>query len=248
MANHLGGSRKVAYYHGCFANYYYPEIGKELIRVLEHNGIQVTVPEQKCCGLPMLANGNYKGARKNALYNIKSLNEAVEKGYDIVATCSSCSLMLKRDYPEFFGGEEAKAISQHLYNINEYLLKLYKENNLDTKFKEIPMRVLYHCPCHLRAQGIVDETVSLLKLIPGLSVVRVSTYCCGMGGSYAMKVANYDLSLEIGNKVFTEVKEAKVDRAVTECGGCKLQIEAGTGVEAIHPIVLIGEAYTNPLG
>jgi Fe-S oxidoreductase len=39
------------------------------------------------------------------------------------------------------------------------------------------------------------------------------------------------------------VRAAQPDKAVTDCGGCKLQIEAGTGVQAIHPIVLLDQAY-----
>jgi hypothetical protein len=32
--------------------------------------------------------------------------------------------------------------------------------------------------------------------------------------------------------------------AVTECGGCGLQISSGTGLAIIHPLILLNDAYT----
>jgi len=34
MAEDLLGNKKVAYYTGCFANYYYPEVGEATVKVL----------------------------------------------------------------------------------------------------------------------------------------------------------------------------------------------------------------------
>jgi Fe-S oxidoreductase len=39
--------------------YYEPFIGQAAVLVLEHNGYEVIVPEQNCCGLPMLSNGEF---------------------------------------------------------------------------------------------------------------------------------------------------------------------------------------------
>ncbi|OGP64052.1 MAG: hypothetical protein A3K22_04175 [Deltaproteobacteria bacterium RBG_16_42_7] len=64
-----------------------------------------------------------------------------------------------------------------------------------------------------------------------------------MSGSYGMKEINYERSVEIGQKVWNEVKSIEVDIAVTECGGCGLQIKAGTGIRVVHPLVLLNDAY-----
>ena len=50
-------SNKVVYYTGCWANYYGPEIGQAFVEVMRENGFEVLVPEQKCCGMPMMAKG-----------------------------------------------------------------------------------------------------------------------------------------------------------------------------------------------
>lgn len=236
-------AEKIVYFTGCFANYYDPDVGKAFIAVMRRNGIDVLIPKQKCCGMPMMANSNLKGAIKNARYNVESLAQAASPGYDIVTTCSSCNLMLRREGLPFFDSEEARFVSNHTYDATEYLLKLHREGRLNTDFGELPLKLLYHNPCHLKVQNLTKEPVALLELIPGLVVSKVSTDCCGMGGSYGMKKDNFDLSLEIAQKVWNEANAAEVDRAVTECGGCKLQIEAGTGLTVVHPIVLVNEAY-----
>ena len=52
--NGCRSDKKVVYYHGCATMYYEPFIGKAAVAVLEHNGYEVIVPEQNCCGLPLL--------------------------------------------------------------------------------------------------------------------------------------------------------------------------------------------------
>ncbi len=244
MAEDLIGNKKVAYYSGCFFNYYYPEVGEAMVKVLRKNGIEVMVPDQVCCGLPMMAKGNIKGAYENLEHNTRILSQAVSEGYALITACSSCSLFMKRDYPLWMAGSQlAKQVSQNLYHFSEYLLLLHDRSELNTDFRPIPQTVFYHTPCHLRAQEKGDATVKLLRLIPGITIKHISTECCGMGGAYGYEKVNYELSKEIAAKLYSEIKENPTDRIVTDCGGCKLQIEAGTDRKVDHPIILVKEAY-----
>jgi glycerol-3-phosphate dehydrogenase subunit C len=244
MPENLISNKKVAYYTGCFANYYYPEVGEALVKVLQKNGIEVIVPDQVCCGLPMMAKGNTKGAYQNIEHNTRVLIQAVSDGYAIITTCSSCGLFMKRDYPLWMAGSEmAKQVSRNTYHFSEYLLLLHDRGWLNTDFRPIPQTVFYHTPCHLTAQEIGNTTVKLLQLIPDITIKRISTECCGMGGAYGYEKVNYELSKEIASKLYSEIKENPTDRIVTDCGGCKLQIEAGTGLKVDHPVILVKEAY-----
>ncbi len=235
--------KKVAYYSGCFANYYYPQVGEATVEVLRKNGIEVIVPDQVCCALPMVSKGNIKGAYKNMEYNTKVLSRLVSDGYALVTTCSSCALFLKQDYPRLLDSEAAKQVSQNLYHITEYLLKLHELGKLNTDFQPISQTVFYHTPCHLKAQQINSPTVKMLQLIPGITVKKISEECCGMGGAYGYEKVNFELSKAIGSKLYSEIEENPTDRIVTDCGGCQLQIEAGTGRKVDHPIILVKEAY-----
>ena len=245
MPEDLIRSKKIALYTGCFTNYYYPEVGQTVVKVLRKNEIKIIVPNQLCCGLPMMAKTNIGGAYKNMEHNTKVLSQVVSDGYAAITTCPSCSLMIKRHYPLLLGSEEAKLVSQNLYYISEYLLKLHEIGQLNTDFRSILQGVFYHTPCHLRALGINNATVEMLQLIPGTAIKKISNECCGMGGAYGFEEINYKWAKDIANKLYSEIKENPTERVVTDCGGCKLQIEAGTGVKVDHPLILLQEAYNS---
>jgi glycerol-3-phosphate dehydrogenase subunit C len=190
-----------------------------------------------------MANSNRKGAQTNFDANVKSLAAAAAPGYDILTTCPSCNEMLRREGAHLFDSEEARFVAERIYDASEYLVRLYRQGRLDTNFKEMKVKIFYHNPCHLKVQDLTEESLTLLRLIPGMEVVGVNMNCCGMGGSYGMKKVNFDRSTTIAGKVWTEARNSGADIAVTECGGCGLQIQAGTGMKIVHPIVLLNQAY-----
>jgi glycerol-3-phosphate dehydrogenase subunit C len=239
----LIANKKAALFTGCFANYYYPEVGKAMVEVLEHNGVKVIVPDQMCCGLPMIAKGNSRGAYRNILRNTAALHHAIANGYAILTTCSSCLLFIKRHYAQV-GGRMAVEVADCTYHFSEYLLKLREKGHLDLAFRLMPQTVFYHTPCHLKAAEIGQPTLELLGLIPGLEMKHVSAECCGMGGADGYEKTNYRLATEIAGKLIDEINEYPSDRVVTDCGGCKQQIEAGCGLKAEHPVILVQEAYS----
>jgi glycerol-3-phosphate dehydrogenase subunit C len=87
--------RKVAYFAGCTANYLFPEVPKAAVAVLRANDIVVYYPEQKCCGMPPLLEGDRQLTLEMAGANIDRLAETVASGYDIVCSCPTCGFMLK---------------------------------------------------------------------------------------------------------------------------------------------------------
>lgn len=87
--------RKVAYFAGCSARYYVPDVGKAVVEVLQRNGVEVHIPEQKCCGMPPLLEGDRELALELAGFNLERLAEAVAEGYDIVCSCPTCGFALK---------------------------------------------------------------------------------------------------------------------------------------------------------
>lgn len=87
--------KKVAYFVGCSARYFFPVVPKTVVEVFERNGIEVYYLEQQCCGMPAMLEGDRKLTLEFARFNVPRLAEAVEEGYDIVCSCPTCGYMLK---------------------------------------------------------------------------------------------------------------------------------------------------------
>lgn len=235
--------RKVVYFVGCFANYNAPQTGVSVVNILEHHGFQVLVPELECCGLPLAANGYLEEARTLAEQNLKHLLPYVREGLPVIVSCTSCSLSLKSEYNDYYGLAGAEELGAAVYDFGEFLWEQHARGLLETGFKETKLRLAYHAPCHLKAQGIGRPSWELLRLIPGLEVVEVDEGCCGLSGSYGLKKEKYAISMNIGEQLFTRVREIEPDLVATECGSCSLQIEQGTGCQALHPALLLARAY-----
>ncbi|NQT74717.1 MAG: anaerobic glycerol-3-phosphate dehydrogenase subunit C [Chloroflexi bacterium] len=239
-----GAKRKIAYFMGCFANYYQVEVARALVNVMERNGFEVLVPDQKCCGLPMMAGMNIAGAQANALHNIESLASVTAKGYDIITTCPSCNLMIKREYLALFESDETRLVSDHLFLADEYLTQLARKGQIKFELKKTALEAFYHIPCHLKAQDAMKDSLELMQLIPGLSLTNVNTACCGMAGYHGYKKEHARLSVEMGMDLFRKKHAlAEHDNVITSCAACKSQIEACTGAMVMHPIVLLSQLY-----
>ena len=211
---------------------------------MKGNGKAVILPKKKCCGIPSISSGNIKAIKKDMAYNLKQLYDAVRAGYDIVTSCPSCGLALKEDYPRIINTAEATVAAQKTFDIHEYLWLLFNEGTLNTNFKPSSKKVVFHTPCHLKAQEIGDLQECLAELIPGISISKMADYCCGMAGSFGLKKKNFDLSMAIGERLFRNIKAASADFVVTSCGACKTQIKQGSGCKVIHLVELLAEYYS----
>jgi glycerol-3-phosphate dehydrogenase subunit C len=235
--------KKVAYFYGCFTNFNDPSLGKAVVKVLERNGYQAVFPEQDCCGLPLLGNGDVREARKLAKRNIEGLQRAVDDGLDILYSSTSCGMMIRDDYITYLDLPEAKEISDHMKEVSEFLMALHEKGELDTDFNELPMSIAYHIPCHLRSLGIGFPALDLLEMIPNLSVSELGTYCCGLAGTYGFKSEKYEISMGIGAELANILKEFEGKYAASDCEACRMQIENISDKKALHPISLLAQAY-----
>jgi glycerol-3-phosphate dehydrogenase subunit C len=235
----------VVYFHGCGANYYEPGTAQMAVEVLEHNAVHVIVPRQGCCGLPLQSNGIFPAGRRYVRALAGRLAPFARRGYDIVATSTSCALMLKREAREIMGveDEDLAVVGERMQDICEYLVGLHDRGELRTDFAPLPLTVPYHAPCQQRGHGIGKPALELFDLIPGLRVVEVEAECCGIAGTYGLKREKYDISMRVGEPVFRQVREAGADLAACDSETCRWQIAEATGVPAVHPVELLHRAY-----
>ena len=68
-------SKHVSYFHGCYVNYNYPQLGKDFVKVMNAVGYGVHLLEkEKCCGVALIANGLPKQAKRQGEVNMASMS------------------------------------------------------------------------------------------------------------------------------------------------------------------------------
>jgi glycerol-3-phosphate dehydrogenase subunit C len=240
---------KVVYFHGCSTEYYEPWVGKAAVQVLEASGLEVLVPRQNCCGLPLLSNGEFGAARRYHESNVRHLLPYAQQGYAIVGTSTSCILTLKEEAPELLDMHDAETqlVAAHTYDINEYLLMLHEAGQLNTDLRPLPMRLAYHAPCQYRAHRLGYPALEVMRLIPKLEIVLSHAACCGVGGTYGYKSEKREISLAVGQPLFEFVKEVGGPVAVCDSETCRWQITGVTEQPTVHPVELLAAAYGFPV-
>jgi glycerol-3-phosphate dehydrogenase subunit C len=239
-------NRKVVYFVGCYTNYNDTDPGREAVTVLEHLGIEVQVPNQKCCGLPLISSGDMHAARKLARANIDMLQPWRDKGYDILASCTSCSMMLKHEYTEVLGIPGAAEIGARTYDMGEYLSDLVGSGEIQLDLNPVPLTAAYHTPCHLKSQKIGLPLVEILKNIPEFTIDVLDAKCCGQSGSYGFKAEKYQISMDVGRHLADSLSTTKADIALSECGPCQIRMHGSSGLPVAHPMAILRRALDLP--
>lgn len=242
--------RKVALFASCLVNYQVTDIGKATVQVLEKHGVEVVVPEQRCCGMPSFDIGDTQAIQQAARSNVASLYPWVLKGYDVVVPAASCSLMLKREYPELNRDQRTRTVAERTFDVCEYLMAMKKEGQLAADFPKQPGRVAYQVPCHLRDQNIGFKSKELMEYAG--AQVDVIEKCSGHDGAWSAKTEFFSLSMKIAGKAVRTIEQVPADVVASDCPLAGLQLDqAGASAHAggkatLHPIQIVRDAYGLP--
>ena len=233
---------QVACYHGCYVNYNYPQLGKDLVKVLNALGVGVQLLDgEKCCGIAMITNGMSAAATKNAKHNIEVLKKAVDSGLKVVTISSTCTLTIRDEYPHLLNVDNSDVRDSMLLATRFVFEKLEKGAQLQFR-PDFHLRVAYHVPCHMEKLGWGVFSEKLLRMIPGVEFTLLDSNCCGIAGTYGFKKENYEFSQAIGAPLFEQIKTVNPDVVACDCETCKWQIEMSTGYTVMHPISILAQA------
>lgn len=234
-------SKQVAYFHGCYVNYNNPQLGKDLVKVMNAAGYGVRLLEkEQCCGVALISNGLINQAKKQAQTNMASIRQAVlERKMPVIATSSTCTFTIRDEYPHLLQLENGD-VREQVELATRFLYRLLAENKTKLRFRtDKKLKVAYHTPCHMEKLGWSYYTIELLKMIPGVEVQVLDSQCCGIAGTYGFKKENYEVSQQIGSRLFRQIEASGVDFVVSDCETCKWQIEMSTSKKCEHPISVL---------
>jgi glycerol-3-phosphate dehydrogenase subunit C len=232
----------------CYVQNNEPEIGRDTLEVLDANGVDCACTKGlECCGMPAWERGDLETVQRRAKANLDKLEPFVDAGAKVLAINPTCSMMLRREYPELASIEDrerAKKVAAAVMDPSEYLWSIRREERFNTDFKSTPgSHVAYHAPCHLRAQGVGFKGRDMLRKIPGVTPSTVME-CCGHDGTYAMRVDGFEPSQRIGKRAFDGMKDdAEAEVWATDCPLAATQFEQHAGVRPMHPMSILARAY-----
>jgi glycerol-3-phosphate dehydrogenase subunit C len=244
LANRQGS---VTVFPTCLVEYQETDIGKDMVKVYERNGIECANSEAGCCGAPWLHSGDLKQFTKIAEKNVATLAAEIRAGTDVVVPQPTCSYILKKDYLDYVGGPDAELVAAHTFDAAEYLMKVHKadDTELDTDFTgETLGEITYHTPCHLRAQNIGFKSRDLMKLTG--AKVKLVQQCSGIDGMWGFRAGNEDISIPIAAKLGEQIDKAGGDAVAGDCHLANTAIVEQTGRVAKHPLQIIARAYGIP--
>jgi len=239
-ARQEGYSRFVEYFHGCYVNYNYPQLGQDFVTLMNACGYGVHILEkQKCCGVALIANGFASQATSAAKANLASIRKASQP---VLTTSSSCTLTIKEEYSTILD-QDTSDIQSKVQMAVKWLYDRIDRGEVRLAFrKDFKMKAAYHTPCHLQKLGNQIYSIALLKMIPGLDLKVLEQKCCGISGTFGFKKENYAISQKIGSKLYESIYAANPEVVITDCETCKWQIEGACEIPVFNPISILVQA------
>jgi glycolate oxidase iron-sulfur subunit len=237
--------KRVAYFVGCGTNFIFPDTGEAVVKVLNHNGMEVIIPKgQVCCGIPALGEGDLEGARAMVETNIKLF-----AGLDvdaIITDCTSCGMMFKEKAAKCLPAddplqEKIAAMTAKIWEVTDYL----QNQGLEVPPGPLDITWSYHVPCHRGwSPTVKDAPRQLLAQIPGATLRELDhpEQCCGGAGTYFME--HRQVAEKIRASRLEDINQTEADAVLTQCPVCRFYI--GFQVkdrEVTHPIKILARAY-----
>jgi L-lactate dehydrogenase complex protein LldE len=216
---------RIALFVTCLVDLMRPEIGFSALKLLEHAGCEVVVPDdQTCCGQPAYNAGDRRTAHQLAVRVLSQL-----EGYDyVVIPSGSCAGMIKVHYLDLFSDDPQMKrrmadLSPKIFELTDFLANVMQVADVPGRSEGT---ITYHDSCSgLRELGVSVQPRKLLEKIPGLQLKEMKDCraCCGFGGAFAMKYGN--VSTAIVDEKVHNIQDTGAQAVVLGDLGCMLNIE-----------------------
>ena len=247
-----GLKERAVFYAGCLIDFAYPEMGEALVKILNKGGIEVVFPDdQTCCGAPARYSGAYEVAAKNAVDNIEAL--LAERADYVVSACPTCTVALDHEFIATFQSlgqstnmARARELAAKVIDFSTLVKKLVDEGRLTLKEGETLGKTTYHDACHLKPTMHAEKPPRELLEKAGYELTEMfeCDICCGMGGSYSLKLP--EVSAPILQRKLKNIKNTGAPVVAMDCPGCVMQIRGGMDqdgapVQVRHTVELLAE-------
>jgi Fe-S oxidoreductase len=233
----------VALFPTCLIEYQEPAIGRAMVEVCEHNGIACELPEgQVCCGMPWLDAGDIDRFTDAARRNVAALAPAARAGRTILVPQPTCAYVLKHDYPDVLGSEDARVVAAQTRDVAEHLMAEHAREPLADDFDgRTYSSITWHAACHYRAQQIGPKSKDLMALT-GADVTMVER-CSAIDGTWGLRAENVEMARAIAKPLMDAVREAHTELVAGDCHLSNTAVAEATNKVPVHPVQVLARAY-----
>lgn len=231
----------------CFIDQVYPQVGLNMVKILQKLDIQVNYnPNQSCCGQMAFNSGYWDEARSLGEKFIKDFNN----NRPIVGPSASCISMVKNYYPELFHNSsvhnDLKNIRTNIFEISDFLVNYMKVTKIGAEFNH---KVTIHESCAgKREYGLTNEMNTLLSNVKGLEIVEMEDRdeCCGFGGTFSVK--NEAVSTAMAQQKIEHALNTSAEYIVSTESSCLLHQQGyinkhNSPIKTIHIVDILASGW-----
>ncbi|MEG6506786.1 (Fe-S)-binding protein [Nitratidesulfovibrio sp. 1201_IL3209] len=243
--------KRVAFFPGCLGDKMFVSVAEACLKVFEHHGVGVYMPEgQACCGIPAISSGDRVAYDKLVRINL----DLFAKGsFDYLVTpCATCTATIKEIWPKLMEDypaamrDQIRTLHDKVMDVNQFVVDVLGVA------PEAPakggVKVTFHDSCHMKKSlGVTAQPRALIGMNPKYELVEMaeSDRCCGSGGSF--NLSHYDLSKQIGERKRDNILATGAQVVSTGCPACMLQMtdmlsQHGAKVAVKHSIELYADS------
>ncbi|MDH5231780.1 MAG: (Fe-S)-binding protein [Gammaproteobacteria bacterium] len=223
-------AEKINIFTGCAQSVFDQQAISDTNNILQSLGYEPVInPEQSCCGALALRQDDQTNLQHCNSHNQKLLIDP--KITTTVFLTSACGARLRQQFEHQF--------PQHqIIDLSTFLLS----RNIAINFKALKQRVLLHTPCSQKALPFQTTTSELIGSIPGITLIPITSSCCGAGGSHQLDYP--DMSQAIGNQLIDQIIDAQANILLTSNIGCFTHLQSllnkrGVKIQVMNPVTLI---------
>lgn len=259
-------NKTVIFLPDAFSKYVEPDVEQAALDILTNCGYDVHVLSVVGAGAAFLSKGFVEQARHHAGRVLDALHQIDPDGEATIVGVEPPEIyLIKHDYVDLLPDRETEIerrvsktwlMDEFLVRSQEFHdLRVDKKAGMSSEYSP-SLKLRFHPHCHQRAEepsmdGLPTGTQATIALLDtlGCEVELMDTGCCGMAGTFGYEAEHYDLSMKVGElTLFPQLREMDGKTQIVSSGAaCRMQIKQGTGVDAIHPIVLVSRLLNEVL-
>jgi len=209
----------------CIVDQIYPNTAINMIRMLEHFGVETKYNlDQTCCGQFAYKSGYWDYAKELGEKFIKEFKNADK----IISPTASCLATVKKYYPQLFHNtsqhNDLKALIPKLYEFTDFLVNVMNIKKVNASY--VANIVIHESCSSTREYGFKGTDRLLLSSIRGVNIIDLpnADVCCGFGGSFSIK--NPYISFALAEEKINNAISVGAEYIISTESSCLMHIQS----------------------